>query len=164
VSDMDDYVRGQFKIYCECVARGCKKIAELLIVPPVFTQNDKGRSVVLLPTKEKIEKIKRVALEIADEYKVKVHFCVERGVFFINGKRKDYNEHNAVIYKNEKYLKEYLDILEHESAMDPDEYHRRLGRLFGYGNKEIEEFIKEERRKRSQGGRGGLTKRKSYIE
>jgi len=48
---------------------------------------------------------------------------------------------SLVLYKNEEDLKRFLELM--KTGTDNPEYHRELGKLYGYGEEEISEFIRK---------------------
>ena len=61
--------------------------------------------------------------------------------FWNSRMNKAFETFDLILYKDEEDLKRLLELLRIDRA--DDDYHRELGRLYGYGEEEIEDFVRE---------------------
>lgn len=146
-----DFFRGQVSVYAECVVRGCKRIAQTSLVDTLGLVKGKfagtietslgEREVMKIPspTKEMASQFFKIARDIARNYRVKVQ-CRKIATVFGTYKAADYH---FIFYKDHNDLWEYWQLRKNldKRKISRNEYDRRMGKLFGYGEKEIKEFI-----------------------
>jgi len=143
-----DFFRGQVNVYAECVARGCKRIAQTSLVDLVkgkfadAIETSLGEREVMKvpgPTKEMASQFFKIARDIARNYRVKVQ-CGKTATVLGTYKAADYD---FIFYKDHNDLREYRQLRKNfdKRKISRNEYDRRMGKLFGYGEKEIKEFI-----------------------
>ncbi len=152
---LNEYQKGYISCLCKAIQRGSKKISTDLETS--LRGMSKQGTVELTQMADAGEKrIRQAVEEIANRfdvnffYKENVPVEIKHGIVSVNEKgiTKTIKEAGAyktgtipamILYKHEEDLQRYLALLETKNK--DENYHRELGNLFGYGEKEIEEFI-----------------------
>lgn len=143
---LTEYQKGYIHCLCKVISKGSKKVSDDLD-ELLFELNNADEGEL----RESIE-------DIASQYGVKLyidHYTdwieVKEGSGWIvtpDGKRHkigvgrhEFETFDLILYKDEEDLKRLLELLRIDRA--DDDYHRELGRLYGYGEEEIEDFVRE---------------------
>ena len=139
----NEYQKGYINCLCNVISKGCKKISDDL--------DD-----ILYGIEADENELKQAIDDIASKYNVKLHvryypreIRTEGDVFEIkpNGTEQKvagpgkfrFEAYSLVLYKNNEDLARFLELAKIEK---PDEdCHRELGRLYGYSEEEIDDFI-----------------------
>jgi len=138
-----DFFKGQITAYAECIATGCKRIADSNLLEAFVQVKGEPKGVIRtsagdLPVKavsipDDVKKVAgeffKIARDIAREYRVKVQ-C-----------KKIAQDYVFVLYKDHNALREYWELRKGERRISASEYHRRIGKLYGYSEKEIGQFV-----------------------
>ncbi len=136
---LTEYQKGYITCLCRAIQKGSKKISTDL-EGVLRTESDRDEfirgadeSMQLVNAGE--ERVRQAVEEIASEFDVKFYFGEKTPA----RKKAEGRAPDMVLYKHEEDLKRYLALIENPKVSR--KYHRELGKLFGYGRKEIEEFI-----------------------
>lgn len=141
---LNDYQKGYTDCLCKAIQMGSKKVSDDL--DDILSE---------VPANE--EQFRKAVEEIASEYDVRLHIRpyteeveVRSGDAYFTrhgkeiklepGKKHRIETFSLVLYKNEDDLKRFLELIDSERS--DDDYYREMGRLYGYGEKEIEEFVR----------------------
>ncbi len=136
---LTDYQKGYITCLCRAIQKGCKKVGtDLEVVLRTESDRDefiRGADEFFQMLKAGEERVRQAVEGIANEFGVKFYFREKTPA----RRKAEGNAPDMVLYKHEEDLKRYLALIENPKMSR--KYHREMGKLFGYGREEIEEFI-----------------------
>ncbi|KPK42932.1 MAG: hypothetical protein AMJ78_00815 [Omnitrophica WOR_2 bacterium SM23_29] len=139
---MDDITKGKLEVYCECVAKGCKPVALLEALVPKISSFNKKRIKVGNPAQRDVKDFLKEAKPIIDEWGLKFYVEYFAGKIKCDGQSYKTRNYDLWIYKNNRELSRIKKVIKLSESQDEKKYHRQFGRLLGYSEEAIEEFIK----------------------
>jgi hypothetical protein len=136
------YYLGMAETYAETVSKTSKPLAVLNIIIEVSPKTKNYNKHIIDLKKQLKEKANQHRIK----FQSKTHsqkLKTEAGEPFVR------HVIDLIYYKEAKILREYLRIIKTENIND--DYHRRLGKIFGYTPKAIESFIKKQHKSKHIG-------------
>lgn len=145
---LSEYQKGYIHCLCNVIRLGCKKVSD-----------DLDDLLQLDPPDANEAELRQAIANIASQYDVKLYaypstqeIRTDTSIVKIKSdgtreklKPTEGNKYiieitSFILYKNEEDLKRLLELMKNRKT--DAAYHRKMGWLFGYGKKEIDDFVK----------------------
>lgn len=145
----NEYQKGYIHCLCNVVSKGCKRISDDL--------DD-----LLFEVQASEDELRQAIDEIASQYGVKLYTLPYTEEFHLKGDASVYEikqdgteqkvagpgkfsfeTFSLVLYKNEEDLARFLELCGVKNLNE--DFHKELGRLYGYGEEEIAAFLRKQK-------------------